>query len=341
MKEQLLHILDQSVCLSRKQMREYLSSTMLPEEVHAVEVHLNSCPLCRLALEGFEEHSEEALQAIASLNSGFLKEHFDNISPQIHLNSMAPAASFSASHTDRKRSLAPFWRLTSIAAGLLLLFGLVWALGHRQPAEIVPPTLLNKSTPNQGALKHKSPAHIQNAIPAPQPINSQAASAVVIHKNDEYVDAGNAVKMLPPEKEVSKSIDAVKPKSQADIPDANKPKEQASENASGTHYYQEYESKDEHAESPASTTAIEASKPELNRNTASYSQASVEKALASYLQSMKSSDPIIRYQSMILAAQCYDALGNRTRAQELLQIVINEAPGHERRAARRALRRLP
>ena len=79
MKEQLIHILDQSVCLSRKQMKEYLSGTMLPEEAHAAEVHLSSCPLCSLAMEGFEEHTEEALAAISALNSGFLKEHFAKV----------------------------------------------------------------------------------------------------------------------------------------------------------------------------------------------------------------------------------------------------------------------
>lgn len=132
MKEQLSHILEQSVCLSRKQMKEYLSGSMLPEEVHAAELHISSCPLCSMAMEGFEEHSEDALAAIASLNSGFLKDHFDNIAPQIHLNSMAPAASL----TQGARSSSPgsnTWiRPASIAAGLLLVCFGAWYLASRE-----------------------------------------------------------------------------------------------------------------------------------------------------------------------------------------------------------------
>jgi FimV-like protein len=138
MKEQLIHILDQSVCLTRKQMKEYLSGAMLPEEAHAAEVHLSSCPLCSMAMEGFEEHSEQALAAISALNSGFLKEHFDNISPQIHLNSMAPAATIH--QADRRRTnVQPFWRVGSIAAALLLLLGLVWAYErrHKEPSVVM------------------------------------------------------------------------------------------------------------------------------------------------------------------------------------------------------------
>jgi FimV-like protein len=119
-------------------MKEYLSGTMLPEEAHAAEVHLSSCPLCSLAMEGFEEHSEQALHAIAALNSGFLKEHFDNISPQIHLNSMAPAAAMQMSGK-RKGSVQPLWRVGSIAAAMLLLFGLVWAIERSRHHEPSPP----------------------------------------------------------------------------------------------------------------------------------------------------------------------------------------------------------
>src|SRR3954471_13952732 len=109
MKPELIHILDQSVCLTRRQIKDYLSGTMLPEEQHAAEVHLSSCPLCKMAMEGFEAHSEEALAAISSLNSGFLKEHYDAVTPQIHLNSVAPAIAATA-HRKSKGSTQPLFR---------------------------------------------------------------------------------------------------------------------------------------------------------------------------------------------------------------------------------------
>lgn len=134
MKEQLEHILDQSVCLTRRQLKDYLSGGMLPIEAHAVEHHLASCPLCSMAMEGFEEHSDEALQAIASLNSGFLKEHFDNIAPQIHLNSMvAPTVAATAARARKGFSMPfPVKRVAGIAAVLLVALGIYWYVGSRQ-----------------------------------------------------------------------------------------------------------------------------------------------------------------------------------------------------------------
>ena len=126
MKEALSHILDQSVCLTRRQMKEYLAGTMLREEQHAAELHLASCPLCSMAMEGFEEHSEEALAAIASLNSGFLKEHYDAVTPQIHLNSVAPV--MTASLPRKKGAVQPLWRNLGIAAGILLIVGAFWLM---------------------------------------------------------------------------------------------------------------------------------------------------------------------------------------------------------------------
>jgi anti-sigma factor RsiW len=167
MKEQLIHILDQSVCLSRKQMKEYLSGTMLPEETHAAEVHLSACPLCSMAMEGFEEHSDEALQAIASLNSGFLKEHFANIAPQIHLNSMAPAATM-PSHANRHGKhghVKPIWTATSIAAAVLVAFGVLWY------AEIG----RNRQTAGSGVIAMNNAAATR---PGEKPVVSDATPAV-------------------------------------------------------------------------------------------------------------------------------------------------------------------
>ncbi|MBS1616193.1 MAG: hypothetical protein JST06_08770 [Bacteroidetes bacterium] len=343
MKEQLLHILDQSVCLSRKQMKEYLSGAMLPEEVHAAEVHLNTCPLCRLALEGFETHSEESLQAIASLNSGFLKEHFDNISPQIHLNSMAPAASFNKVQVERKKSIAPFWRLASLAAGLLLLFGVAWAWKHRQRAEIPIPGIVNRqaSVPIQSQPKQKAPIPGSSAASLPLSKSNQNLHTATAHDETEYVDAGFAVKKLPPQQANPNQEARKKEPNPAATTEQPAQEVAPSQINSGAHYYQEYEGKDETHQVPEPAAPASSIAPtSTHAPSESYSKATVEKALSTYLQGMNSSDPQTRYQFMILAAQCYNALGNKSQAEALLRTVIKEAPGHERRAARRALRRL-
>src|SRR5690349_17724415 len=163
MKEQLTHILDQSVCLSRKQMKEYLSGMMQHEEMHAAEMHLNACPLCSMAMEGFELHSEEALSAIASLNSGFLKEHFDNIAPQIHLNSMAPAAALTGSRSDRRQA-QQLWRVASVAAGILAIFGVLWYMefGREKQSSSAPLAMANPEAESI-TTEHFEPAAARTA----------------------------------------------------------------------------------------------------------------------------------------------------------------------------------
>ncbi len=338
MKEELLHILDQSVCLTRKQMRDYLSGSMLPEEVHATQVHLNSCPLCRVALEGFEELSEESLQAIAALNSGFLKEHFDNISPQIHLNSMAPAAALPAHSASRERHMPLFWRVGSIAAGLLLLMGLVWAFEHRRSGEAPVPSLA-VSAPHSTAPQPvaTTPNTTQQHVPevsselkslSPAPAEPMATQ----HVDVTHVPASNHEAVLAS----SSKMVAAKAPAAMSVPATEKTSVTRNANQAGA---------SESAENrPATTSAAsddltsDATTP--NGKPESYSRGSVESALKAYQEGMKSPDMITRYRSMILAAECYEALGQRPRAVELLQKVVAEGPGHERRQARRALRKL-
>ncbi len=126
MNERLLHILDETACLTRRQMKDYLSGNMLPEEIHAAEAHIASCPLCNMAVEGFEVHGDEAQEAINSLNSSFLKAHFDSITPQIHLNSLSPATV--VSRPKKKAKTVSLLPMTGIAAALLLAAGLFWYL---------------------------------------------------------------------------------------------------------------------------------------------------------------------------------------------------------------------
>jgi FimV C-terminal domain len=128
--EQLKHIFDNSACLTKKQMIDYVAGTMINEESHAVEVHLNSCPFCNEAIEGmFEQQEGNTADVLAGINSDFLKDHFSLQNPQIHLNSLAPAAQATGIHYQPKKKKAktqPLFRTVSIAAALLLLFFTLW-----------------------------------------------------------------------------------------------------------------------------------------------------------------------------------------------------------------------
>lgn len=169
MKERLLNILDQSTCLTRRQMKDYLAGTMLPEEIHAAETHIASCPLCSMALEGFEANSDEALAAIASLNSGFLKDHFDSITPQIHLNSMAPAVPVAhhPHHTKKKKTQSySLLKVAAVAAALAIGFGVFWVIDQR-----------GNKIQDAGRIAQNEEMSVPAAAIAPPAMSSDQASA--------------------------------------------------------------------------------------------------------------------------------------------------------------------
>ncbi len=344
MKEQLIHILDQSVCLSRKQMKEYLSGSMLPEEAHAAEVHLSSCALCSLAMEGFEEHSEQALAAISALNSGFLKEHFDNISPQIHLNSIAHTAALPA--VARKSiSLQPVWRRVAIAAAAMLLIGLVWAFQHNRNPKPVPvrEIVVNSSSPS-GAVGASTPATsaVERPVTAasipPKAETPAGKSATPVVKQDVKVTPVPEVSDKQPDAPLPAKVAAVaSPKPAAPDTDVKATEEPAARSHAAS---AEKESVPVVKEKTAPPVQPAETKDDIERGDESYGKGSYGAALAHYKKGMASTDSRTRYQSMLMAAQCYAALGNKAKAETLLQRVIDEGSGPERRAAKRALRRM-
>ncbi|MES2704665.1 MAG: hypothetical protein V4649_18640 [Bacteroidota bacterium] len=69
------HIFDDSACLTRRQVKEYLACTISPEESEAAEFHFNKCPLCREAMDGYLAHTGEATQVLAGFTPAFLAGH--------------------------------------------------------------------------------------------------------------------------------------------------------------------------------------------------------------------------------------------------------------------------
>lgn len=131
-KEQLLHVFEESACLTRRQMKDYVTGGMTNEESHAVEVHLNACPFCNDAVEGmFAQQEGNAAEMIMGLDGDFLQDHLGRNNPRIHLNSVTAAHHHTHQHIHKrkhKNNVTAFWRNTSIAAMLLLAVGLLWFL---------------------------------------------------------------------------------------------------------------------------------------------------------------------------------------------------------------------
>src|SRR5690606_5602807 len=128
MSEQLKHIFDNSACLSKRQLKDYVNTTMSREEQYAVEHHITTCFFCSEALEGMNR-KDEALVAVDELNTNFLKDHFSLINPQIHLNSIAPTVQAQPIQRQRKKTtMQPLLRPSALAAAALLGFAVLWYL---------------------------------------------------------------------------------------------------------------------------------------------------------------------------------------------------------------------
>ena len=108
MNHKLIHIFDNSACLTRKQLRDYISCKMIDEEAHATEVHLISCKLCSEAVEGYTKNNS-VLEAMMELDSDFLEPHFPLHDPQVHLNSIAPVEPVAIAYPYKRRKL-PVWK---------------------------------------------------------------------------------------------------------------------------------------------------------------------------------------------------------------------------------------
>jgi hypothetical protein len=116
------HTFDDKACLTRRQVKDYLSAAMTPEEVAAVEQHFNSCPLCKEAMEGYLGHSDKALDVLAGLNNEVLNQHIGAIEQQMHEAKMMPILTKPskrkkrAGQAPRLNSLVPIFALVGVFA---------------------------------------------------------------------------------------------------------------------------------------------------------------------------------------------------------------------------------
>jgi hypothetical protein len=332
-------------------------------------------------MEGFEEHSEQALAAISALNSGFLKEHFDNISPQIHLNSMAPAAALTGARVGKRRTIEPAWRVGSIAAGILLLFGLLWAFERNHNRQIVQPRSLESNTGGSGsdisAGSEKASSQTGNANTPANPNaalrSAQTLGVVTPSQNTKSQAVGSSVlnssisgSATVASKTVSQSsapVNTQNSTSSSANSETNTTADRSSNTSSNgstgathdgaTNTFQEFDpvingaekkdvpadSKDKNVASPIKAEEDKAASENSSKKD-SYGITALKESLKTQKKLMTNPDPKVRFQAMINAALCYNGLGERAKAEELLNQVINEGPGPERRAARHALHKL-
>lgn len=160
MNKALVHIFDRSACLTRRQIREYVENNMTNEECHAVEMHLNSCPLCSDAVDGVHrQKGSGSIAAMESLDMGFLKERFAVSHPEVHLNSLAPAQTVTYVAPKRRRGklkARPFRHTSAVALLLVLVIGILWYKENKSGVNHAVATTVAEE-PAQGIIANESP----------------------------------------------------------------------------------------------------------------------------------------------------------------------------------------
>lgn len=87
-RDRLIKAIDNSACLTRRQIDDYLQHKLFPEELYVVEMHLNECPFCNDAVEGYTK-SGNANQLLSTVETF----SFTEVPPQetVPVQKQAPA----------------------------------------------------------------------------------------------------------------------------------------------------------------------------------------------------------------------------------------------------------
>lgn len=360
MKDALIHILDQSACLSKRQLKDYVQGVMSEEETYAVEVHLNACPLCSTAMDGMLINPTAALEAVAELNPSFIREHFDRISPQIHLNSVAPAVT--ASHEKKKTVSISMhtWRMLAAAALILIAFGLLWRFEFSNDSAVSKPLAQNEKNtvdPGPAAPPPANQALKQNISDQPATGSNGIIGSANKQTNADPVSTITEQQQKPTSSGYTSNSDAETnqmlersdgDKVTAPVMTAPAPSAQAARDESVMTV-----SKNVAGGSSSATAGSVANGTTTNRSTAKkdqptdyleqgntqFDQQKYTGAIASYKKELSGSDQDRRQQAMLMTAKSYINLGQNDKAIPLLEAIVKEG-GSQKHAARKLLRQI-
>lgn len=363
--EQLKHIFDNSTCLTKKQLKSYVSGSMTNEEVHAVEVHLNSCPLCSDAVDGLFAQQEGGLAEVNEINADFLKDHFGNSNPQIHLNSLTATHNKHIDLQKKKEKVHHLWRTASIAAGLLLLAGTLWYYRFLQQETSTQPIAQELTLPPETELKAAEQpiamnrvvaedalmAKPENEIPSVQRsergkddmeeavITKQQLAPADVKKQQEVSDdvlVGNNKTPLTNEDEKKVMSNEKTEMSKRSMQNIAAAPATSGQTSFGNSYNADVTNTTEKsADKKAAMESLQAI-DKIEQANKLYESGRYTDALNIYLKEMNSraADNNRKNEASIGAARCYIALGNPDKAKELLQPVINAGGKHKREAKR-------
>jgi hypothetical protein len=379
MNQELSHILEQSVCLSKRQLADYIAGRLEQEELHAVETHLLSCPLCSMATEGLSHNPPESLAALSSLNSDFLKEHFEKSLPQIHLNSVVAAAIPSAKK--RKAATAmPLFRTGAIAAGLMLCIWGAWALTQKldradREADVIAANTPSAQPQSERRATAPVPADVvtdaqtiaQNAeavgAPAPAvsgPATAPAAAAAQESAAGATAAATSAAPKTPPAPKTTTgssaainrnglgagtgnsyepAVPTIRNERLSAPAGTSEDAEQAGDNSIAAASPKKTQTYSRSASAPESAASPANAGDRLKEAKDSYEQGDFKEALAKSKAATAAAAAEDKDEASIVTARSYIKLGQKERARAIL-LKLKDGRGASARQARRLLRQM-
>jgi FimV-like protein len=356
--EQLKHIFDNSTCLTKKQMRSYVIGSMTNEEAHAVEVHLNSCPMCSDAIDGLFAQEEGGLAGLAEVNSDFLKDHFGKANPHIHLNSITATHAKRIDLTRKNEKVHHLWRTASIAAALLLLVGSIWYYRSLNTDVVNSPIAEQVTLPQQQeeitTIKPSEEQPIAMNMPAKEekvvverpkqeaPVAQMLSDAASLAVQKEDIKPDQVKTLAAPSVPVAASDESkTVTDRQAESPAARTENAIAATSTGG---YQQKSFGNSYNADAAQPMAANASKKlsaesvtidKLEQANKLYEAKQYGDALNLYTHEMRNAEnKSHRQEATVGAARSYIALGNKTKAKEILQSIIDEGGAYKREAKR-------
>lgn len=205
-REQLKHIFEQSSCLTKKQLKEYVSGSMSPEEAHAVEQHLHSCPMCSDAVDGLMAQQGKGVEVMNTINADFLTKHLGTANPQAPRNINMPPTN-TANTTDKRRKPAPamikakpvksYFAFRTMSVAATILFAIVGIWYYRLTNDV-----LQESQPVAQELP--KPAPIEQPAAAQYAEDTQeaiAAAADMVNNGITEVGTGASITQSPATKD--------------------------------------------------------------------------------------------------------------------------------------------
>lgn len=361
-KEDVKHLFDRSACLTKKQFEAYLQGNMITEEVYAIEHHINGCPLCSMAMDGMQLR-KDALVVANQMNTDFLADHLSALPPQ----STSSAASYVKSLKPKEISTKPLITGVKVLVAIGACAGILWfvqSVGKNnantkteEPQEEV----VNVATPPK---QEEQSVVIEEPLIAEQPVAEEPLEEVAPVTEQPVIGppedkpkpvvttpakpaAVPATTAKPPVTTAKPPVTTAKPT----VPPPTPVKPPVTKPAPPVVNQEEPKAeppKPVVREEPIPQPKVEQPAPkkepveELPNDPIAAGKALMDKrsynaAINRMRSEMRSSNKARRQEAVILVAKCYQQLGNKERAAELLKSVVDEG-GPEKKNAKKLLK---